>query len=247
VATEEDQCIFCGRMKESIVYLALFVDDGLIAAKSRDTLMIIIDYLQKSFNTTFGELRNFIGLQIERDRENKSLFIHQSDYIKNTLTKFNMSNAKAVTIPADPHTILHPHEGEETLNNHIPFREAVGSLMFIATISRPDIAYITNQLSKYMNKYTNSHWQAVKRVFKYLRNTVHLGIEYKFGENKSQLIGYSDANYANDLKTRRSVTEYAFFFGNGLISWASQRQKLVTLSTTKAEYVAAASAVKEAV
>jgi len=58
------------------------------------------------------------------------------------LAKFNMSNAKAVTIPADPHTILHPYEEEETLNNYVPFREAVGSLMFIATISRPDIAYI---------------------------------------------------------------------------------------------------------
>jgi len=106
VATEADQCIFCGRMKGSIVYLALFVDDGLIAAKSRDTLMIIIDYLQRSFNT-FGEVRNYIGLQIEQDRENKSLFIHQSDYIENTLTKFNMSNAKAVTIPADNPTSTH--------------------------------------------------------------------------------------------------------------------------------------------
>jgi len=84
-------------------------------------------------------------------------------------------------------------------------------------------------------------------VLKYLINTVHLGIEYKFGGNKSQLIGYSDADYANDLETRRSVTGYAFFFENGLISWASQRQKLVTLSTTEAEYVAAASAVKEAI
>jgi len=223
------------------------VDDGLIAAKSRDILMTIIGYLQRSFNITFGEVRNFIGLQIERDRKNKSLFIHQSDYIEKILAKYNMSNAKAATIPADPHTILHPYEGEETPNNYVPFREAVGSLMFIATISRPDIAYITNQLSRYMNKYTNSHWQAAKRVFKYLTNTVHLGIEYKFGGNKSQLIGYSDADYANDLETRRSVTGYAFFFGNGIISWVSQRQKFVTLSTTEAEYVAAASAVKEAI
>jgi len=167
VATEADQCIFCGRIKGSIVYLALFVDDGLIAVKSRDTLMIIIDYLQRSFDITFGEVRNFIGLQIERDRENKSLFIHQSDYIEKILTKFNMNNAKAVTIPVDPHTTLHPYEGEETLNNYVPFREAVGSLMFIATISRPDIAYITNQLSGYMNKYTNSYWQAIKSVLKF--------------------------------------------------------------------------------
>lgn len=127
---------------------------------------------------------------------------------------------------------------------HVPFREAVGSLIFIATIFRSDIAYIINHLSRYMNNHNNSHWQAVKRIFRYFINIIHLGIEYRASESKYLLVGYSGADYANDPETRRSVTGYAFFFSNGI---SSQQQRMVTLSTTEAEYVATASAVKKAI
>lgn len=157
ISTEVEQCIFRGRVENFNVYLALFVDDGLIATKSRNISMIIINYLQEYFEITFGEVKNFIGLQIGRDSENKSLFIHQSDYIQKIIGKFNMNDAKAISIPADPHTILCPSEKTETNSLHVPYREAVGSLMFIATVSRPDIAYIVSQLSRYMNNYNNTH------------------------------------------------------------------------------------------
>lgn len=185
-------------------------------------MMIIIEYLQKKhFEITFGEVKNFVGLQIDRNRNNKTLFIHQSDYIRKVLLKFNMSEASGVGTPANPHTILYPANENEKCKVVIPFREAIGSLMFVATISRPDIAFIVSYLSRYMNSYNNSHWQAVKRVFKYLSNTTHLGIEYRSDGSKLQLIGYSDADYANDPETRRSITGYAFFLGKGLISWTS--------------------------
>lgn len=107
------------------------------------TLIIIIDCLQKTFEITVGEVINFIGLQIERDLENKSLFIHRSDYIKKIIVKFNMSDAKAVSVPANPHTILYPSEKEETFDSYVPFRKTVG-LLFIATIFGPNITYVIN-------------------------------------------------------------------------------------------------------
>lgn len=81
----------------------------------------------------------------------------------------------------------------------------------------------------------------------YLIDTSSYGIEYKSNGSKFNLVGFSDADYANDIETRRSISGYVFLLTNGSISWSSQRQKLVTLSTTESEYVAAAAATKEAV
>jgi len=138
-------------------------------------------------------------------------------------------------------------EEDELDVSSIPYREAVGSLMFLAVISRPDIAFTVNVLSRFLNKYNRNHWNAVKRVFKYLIGTAELGITYKSGGNNFVLEGYSDADFASDIDTRRSTTGYVFMLAYSPITWSLQRQKSVTLSTTEAEYVAAAAAAKEAV
>lgn len=131
--------------------------------------------------------------------------------------------------------------------SNVPYHEAVGSLMFLTVVSRPDLSYAVNLVSKYTNNHNENHWQAVKRIFRYLVGTVNVGIEYKYSGSLSKLIGFSDADFAGDVDIQRSTTGYAFSFANGLVSWSSQRQKLVTLSTTEAEYVAVASAAKEAI
>lgn len=84
------------------------------------------------------------------------------------------------------------------------------------------------------------------RIFAYLKGTIDYGIEYRSGGSEPELLGFSDADYASDIETRRSTTGYIFHLSNGPITWSSQRQKMVTLSTTEAEYVAAAAAAKEA-
>ncbi|XP_046737529.1 secreted RxLR effector protein 161-like [Diprion similis] len=122
----------------------------------------------------------------------------------------------------------------------------VGSLVFLATVSRPDIAFAVNAVSKYLSKHNTTHWRAVKRIFAYLKGTIKYGIEYASGGSKAELIGFSHADYAGDIETRRSTTGYFFCFANGAVTWLSQRQRPVTLSTTKAEYVAASTAAREA-
>lgn len=86
---------------------------------------------------------------------------------------------------------------------------------------------------------------AVKRIFAYLGGTVSHGIEYRSGGSEAELVGFSDSDFAGDLETRRSTTGYVFCFANGAITWNSKRQKMVTLSTTEAEYVAASTATRE--
>ena len=242
--SEADKCIFRRNVNDSVVYLALFVDDGLIAAKEQEAIDFIVTALKKSFEITLEDTRNFVGLQIDRDRANKSIIVHQTAYTTKIVEKFGMSGAKPMSVPADPHATLEPVKREQTPVN-VRYREAVGSLMLLAIVSHPDIAYAVNNVSRYLNNHNKSHWQAVKRIFLYLVGTIDLGIEYRSGGSDFELKGFPDADYASDVGTRRSTTGYVFVLANGGITWSSDRQKSVSLSTTQSEYVAAAAAAKE--
>lgn len=246
-SSDADNCIFRGTVKNEEVYLALFIDDGLLASKSQRVLDEVIRTLSSYFDITIGNAKMFAGLRIEHDRYNRIVFLHQQAYTRQIIEKFGMSEAKAVNIPCDPHVELRNVKEGEPNQENVPYREAVGSLMFLTIVSRPDLAYAVNSVSRYLNKHDHSHWQAVKRIFRYLISTSDLGIVYRGGGSNIELTGYSDANYAQDADTRRSTTGYAFFLANGVITWSSQLQKHVTLSTTESEYVAVAAAAKEAV
>lgn len=207
----------------------------------------MIEHLSNAFKITIGDSSMFVGMQIERDRKRKSIFVHQSAYVKRVLNKFRMSDAKPGCIPFDPHSVLCPMSKEEIKNESMPYREAVGSLMFLAIVSRPDIAYSVSSVSRYLNNHNDDHWRAVKRIFAYLVGTSEYGIEFCSGGSTTKLVGYSDADYASEVETRRSTTGYLFELARGPVTWSSQRQKLVTLSTTESEYVAASAASREAI
>ena len=114
----------------------------------------------------------------------------------------------------------------------------------ISQHTRPDIAYAVGALARFMAKPTSVHWQAAKGVVRYLAGTVELGIT--FGASKDAgLQGYCDADYAGDIDTRRSTTGFVFVLYGGAVTWCSKRQPTVAASTTEAEYMAAAMAVKE--
>ena len=243
-----DSCVFYGKFESCAVYLGLFVDDGLLVSESDVCISHILTLLREEFEITVGDASKFVGMQIDRDRGQKTLLISQGEYTQNLLVKFGMSRAKPVAVPADPQTILHPVVCDEECVTNVPYREAVGSLMYLAVTTRPDISFAVNAVSKFLNKHNRVHWQAVKRIMSYLVGTANVGILYRMCERENHsLVGYSDADYANDTETRRSVTGYVFLMSGGAITWSSQRQKLVTLSTTEAEYVAAATAAREVV
>lgn len=139
--TEADKCIFTGHIEGSVVMLALFVDDGLIAAKSIVQLNSVLNQLRKEFNITIGDSSIFVGMQIERYRVRKSVFLYQQSYIEKSLIKFGMKNAKQVAVPAAPHVTVYPVEENDLKSENVPYSEAVGTLMFVAVVSRPDIAF----------------------------------------------------------------------------------------------------------
>ena len=235
VQYEADPCVYGGMIDRESVYLALFVDDGLIACKSLRVIEKVVEYLKEAFEMTIGNANKFVGLQIARNRKEKSMMIYQSDYAEKILKKFRMDDAKAVSVPADPQVALKSVKKNEKSENSSPYREAVGSLMFLSVVSCPDIPYAVNSDARFLENHNETHWRAVKRVFAYLNGTRDLRIVYRNGGKESSLVGYSDADYEGDLEMRRSTTGYAFNFANGLVTWSTRRQKMVTLSTTESE------------
>lgn len=245
-ATQADPCIFISEGEERII-LAIYIDDGLIAAQNQYSINELLAELTKEFEITHGKIDLFLGLQIEKNPDD-SIFLHQSAYTKRIIERFRMSDTNPVTIPADPHGELsvqaHPAEAEALTN--APYREAVGCLMYLSTRTRPDIALAVNRVSRHVEKPTKLHWNAVKRILKYLKGTSDYGLTFR-RSNDTYLKAFSDADYAGELESRRSTTGYIVLWGSNIITWNTQRQKVVALSTTDAEYMAACQAVKEVV
>lgn len=239
--SHSDKCVYIGNVNKNKIYLLLYVDDGLLISNSEDSLNKVLSDLKDNFEIKQCDPKNFVGLQIEIFE--KCMFIHQSKYIERLLCRFNMQNANCNNVPVDPHTTL--EKATEAPDKTIPYREAVGSLMHLAVVSRPDIMYGVSLVSRYLNCYDQTHWNVVKKILRYLKGTKDYGLCYT--PSKSNLVGYSDADYAKDTSTRRSLTGYVFMKNGAAVTWATQRQQSVALSTTEAEFMAACSATKEAI
>jgi len=243
IQSKADPCVFSGSIDEIKVILLLYVDDGLILTKCKNTLERVLSHLSQKFEVTQCSDGHYIGMEIHRDRKRQAIFINQSLYIQKVIEKFNMRGSKSVSTPADSNIVLTKASDEEE-KIVFPYRQAIGSLMFAAIVTRPDISFAIGAVSRYMEKPGNQHVSAVKRILRYLNRTFDMGIEYS--ASTTALKGYSDSDFARDIDTRRSTTGYAFVIGDGVITWKSHRQKTVALSTTEAEFMAACECAKEA-
>ena len=125
----------------------------------------------------------------------------------------------------------------------VPYHEAVGSLMYMALGTHPNIAYAVQTVSRFTSKPGLDHWEAVKHIFWYLKGTRELWLAY--GGNEKDLLGYADAD-GSMAEDRHAISGYAFILHGGAVSWSAKRQEIVSLSTTESEYVAATNAAKEA-
>ena len=197
--------------------------------------------------TDLGEPTKIVGIEIDRDRARGTLTISQKQYIEALLEKERLQNGNSVATPMDPSTKLYPSEGESEGRSNA-YASLIGSLMYLAVATRPDIAYAVYRLGSFMANPDMSHWTAAKRILRYLSGTREYGITYRAETRpgEAQFVGYADASYAcNDDST--SVSGYVFIMSGGAITWASQKQNNVTLSTTESEYSAMADAAKEVV
>jgi hypothetical protein len=185
-------------------------------------------------------------MTIRRDREKRRLYLGQSGYIERVLKEHDMWNSNPVATPIENQKVEPAGTSYECPSDlRSRYQSAVGSLMFAMLGTRPDIAFAISIVSRFASNPTETHWKLVKRMFRYLRGTVNLQLVYQ--GDLGPLRGYSDADYAGDIETRRSTSGYLFSLGSAAISWSSKRQPTVALSTCEAEYIAQTQAAKEAI
>ncbi|KAG3188614.1 hypothetical protein PC128_g12117 [Phytophthora cactorum] len=141
-------------------------------------------------------------------------------------------------------------EKPETADTSSPYRKAIGMLMYLATSTRPDMAFAVGQLSRFVGNPLMKHVGTLKRVLRYLAGTLDYSITYsRQREEKKEVVleGFCDSDWANDPEQRKSTTGFVLMLAGGAIAWMSRRQSIIALSTTEAEYVAACEASMEAV
>lgn len=241
--SESDPCVFVYDGDGGLMILVIYVDDGLIAAENGKVILPVIEHLRKEFEIKFFELKCFLGLEIDQ-RGDGLIHVNQQAYSNKVLNRFGMIDCNTVTTPSDVTQNLGDFEADGEVD--FPYRETVGSLMYLAVGTRPDISFAVGNVSRYMERPSAAHVNAMKRILKYVGGTKDMGICFDHGTDV-RFCGYSDADYAGDVETRRSTSGYVFMFGNGVISWGSERQKSVALSTTESEHMAASHAIKELV
>lgn len=156
-----------------------------------------------------------------------------------------MTEAKGVATPMETSHVLNK---KETLNEKqiegVPYAGAIGSLLYCAMATRPDIAYALSVLSKYTKEPRPQHWTGVERVMRYLKATMDHGLMYK-PVDSPKIVCYSDADYAGDQVTRKSTSGIVTFINTGPISFKAKQQECVALSTTEAEYMACVIGIKD--
>ena len=249
-----DPCLYVGISSDNaLLYVVLYVDDLILASNSTAYL----SRFKKAFGERFkvkdlGDLEFFVGIRIGRDRPSRSLFLDQSSYLERVLVRFGMETSKSVLTPTADFALscdMAPSTDAQVADMaDVPYRSAVGSLLYAAVCTRPDIAFATRCVSQYMQNPGLDHWGAVKRILRYLQGTLHLKLTYSFGASSQgigALHGFCDADFGGDIDSRRSTTGYAMLFGPALVAWSSRLQPTVAQSSTEAEYMALSECVNE--
>jgi hypothetical protein len=250
-----DHAVFVSRKPEVKVIVAASTDDLLMISECLKRLEAVKRGLENHFEMTdLGEARWLLGVEIRRDRAKRTLSLSQGAYVQTILGRFNLENANPVTSPMDPGIHLSKSQSPSTEEEkedmaNVPYRELIGSLMYAAVATRPDIAHAVTALSQFLENPGRAHWHAAQRVLKYLKGTADFGLSYGIADGvgmpEGKPMGYTDADFASQ-EHRHSVSGYAFLMHGGAVSWSSKTQAVIALSSTEAEYIASTHAAKEA-
>jgi len=246
-----DPCLYVMRRpNDELLIVVLYVDDMMIAGSS----IAIVEAFKRAVANEFtvkdlGELQGIVGMKITRNRESRELEISQAPSIELLLEAYGMSGCRPVATPMEG--TLTKLEGDDIAPDY-GFMSVVGSLLYLAMVSRPDIAFPVHTLGKHMQAAGEDHWAAVWRLLRYLRGTKDLTIKYTGNmDGLFELVGYADADYAGDLDNRRSTSGNFFCLNHGNdiapIDWMARQQDLVAKSSAESELISADSATMTAV
>ena len=251
VRLKSDVGIYVKGKGEEAVYIALYVDDLFMVGMKLANIEVVKQGLGKEFKMKdLGVARFLLGIEIRR-QENGDIFLVQEKYARDVISRFNMKGCKPVSTPLELGT--HLDSSQQPISDvdkeqmcSIPYRSAIGSLMYLSTCTRPDISAAVSELSKFSQNPGAAHWEGVKRVLRYISSTSGEGLLYKRGAQVATW-GYSDSGHAGDKETSRGRSGYIFLSAGAAISWRSSMMKVVTHSSCESEYVGLSEAGNEAI
>ena len=224
-------------------FIGAHVDDMAVAA-NKITRKLVKHHLRRFISiSNLGDLSIYVGLTITRDRPNKLIYISQGEYAERILKMFGMENCNSLSTPMLPSQCS--PSGGSLLNDADKslYQKLIGCLLYLVHGSRPDLAYVVIRLSQHSSAPYSHHWDAIKRVLRYLRGTAHARLIIG-NRAKETLMGYFDSAHG-DAVDRRSTCGYVFLLYGSLVSWSSKIQRVIALSTVEAEFMAGTEACKE--
>ena len=246
-----DLCVYTKTFKQNdmdiIILVGVYVDDIIIASNNIDILNSEKSKLSTRFDMDDrGELHHLLGMRKRRDRKAKVLMLDQSIYLKKVLHRFGFENSRPVATPMDPCKKFDKLADDEDPVEINEYQAVICCLTYASICTRPDITTAVSYLSQFMSRPGTEHWEGVKRVLRYIRGTLDLGLKFKSVKNLC-LFGYSDADWAGDVSSRKSRSGYVFMLGGAIVSWMSKKQPVVALSSTESEYIALSYAAQETI
>ncbi|GJS68925.1 retrovirus-related pol polyprotein from transposon TNT 1-94 [Tanacetum coccineum] len=237
-----DNTLFTKKKYSNLIIVQIYVDDIIFGSTCQEMCDDFAKIMHDEFEMSMmGELNFFLGLQIKQLDD--GIFFNQSKYIKEMFKKFRLEDSKPIKTPMSKEIKLTRDKEGESVDN-TKYRGMIGSLLYL-TASRPDIMFSVCLCARFQEDPKTSHLEAVKRIFRYIKGTTHLGLWYPKGSGIETIV-YADSDHAGDYVDRKSTSGVCTFMGCCLTSWFSKKQTALAISTTEAEYVSAGKACQQA-
>jgi histone deacetylase 1/2 len=239
-ASKSDTSLFIYQKGGVSIYVLISVDDIIVTASSEDVVAALLRDLKKEFALKdLGDLHYFLGIEVKRNKE--GIVLSQSKYAKDILSQVGMINCKLTSTPLLAAEKFSRFDGNRLgVEDSTRYGSIVGVLQYL-TLTRPDLAFSINKVCQFLHAPTTTHWTSVKRILRYVKFTVDVGLTIP-KRNSLSLSAFSDADWAGSIDDRRSTGGFVVFFGSSLISWSARKQATVARSSTEVEYKAMANA-----
>lgn len=234
--SKNDNCFY---VRNSDLFIILYVDDLLIFSKCDEELRSVISKLEENFELKLlPNTDSFIGLQIQRI--SSGILISQSKYIEKLCNQYGIEECKQILSPMENKLNLSNVNSEVNKQSVREFQRLLGSLNYVAERSRPDICFSVNKLSRVATTATSEQFKYLIRILKYLNHTKNHCLLYKRSVDNDKLTGYCDASWADDELDRKSTSGFLIYVFGNLVKFKTRKQSIVAQSTAEAEYVALA-------
>ncbi|KAL0554292.1 hypothetical protein IC582_008210 [Cucumis melo] len=238
---ECDKCVYVKSNQNDHVIVCLYVDDMLIIGSSINIIKTTKQMLANKFETKdMGIADVILGIRISRTPQ--GLILSQSYYVHTILKKYKRNHIVIAKTPIEASLHLGKNNGDSI--EQLEYSRIIGSLIYIMSCTRPDIAYAISKLSRYTSNPGQDHWKAILRILGYLKHTENYGLHYI--RYPAVLESYSDANWISGTKNSKSTSGYIFTLGGGAVSWKSSKQTCIARSTMESEFITLDKAGEEA-